>query len=195
MKETIKIYEKVKKEPVKESKDDDQKHEINQLRQQLSEKEKLCEELRNSVQQKENKVTEFENKNSMLQENIFSKEDEIKILKFKQKQTEHLEFLNKDLSERLDKSQFLYKKLLEKEETFQQKISDLEFELYSKTIDVKSMSDTINRLNEKIQNLQGSGSTEAESSMSLTSQSSEGDSLSFNHSVVNELFMDIVNSI
>ena len=69
------------------------------------------------------------------------------------------------------------------------------FDLYSKTIEVKSMSDTINRLNEKIKDLQGINPMEEGNSMNMSYHSSESDSLSFNHSVVNELFLDIINNI
>ena len=196
MNETIKNYERVKKEHVKEDSNlVGQRDEMNKMKSLLSDKEKLCQELTSSVKQNEIKMTELENKNSVLQENLANKDDEIKILKFKLKQTEHMEFLNTDLKERLDKNQCLYKKLLEKEEKFQQNMSDLEFDLYSKTIEVKSMSDTINRLNEKIKDLQSNNSMEEVNSMNMSYHSSESDSLSFNHSVVNELFLDIINNI
>ena len=73
-----------------------------------------------------------------------------------------------------------------------QKISDLEVDLYSKRIEVQSMSDTIKRLNEKLQDVHNKKTEVSEESFTVTSDEK---CVSFNESVINDLFSDIVENI
>ena len=71
----------------------------------------------------------------------------------------------------------------EKQEEQEQRISELEQDLYTKRIEVQSMSDTIQRLNQKLKDLQKNDCVVSDKN------------ISFNESVINELFSDVVDNV
>jgi len=101
--------------------------------------------------------------------------DEIKLLKFKLKQYTLLEIQKIDLQEKLDTKQMMCLNMTAKNEEAHEKISELEFELNVKTVEIKSMGETIKRLNSRIEEMQSNNT--------------------FNQSVVDEIFADIVDTI
>ena len=101
--------------------------------------------------------------------------DETKMLKSKLKRYTLLEIQMNDLQEKMDTKQLMCNNMAAKNEEAEEKISELKFELNVKTVEIKSMSDTIKRLNSKIEEMNSNND--------------------FNQSVVDEIFADIVENI
>ena len=194
----------------------DRTEEVEQLVSTIAEKDRLIEDLRgcNVKQQTDDQqpssydLTDLREKVSALETDVSLKADELHVLKFKLRQHENSWRVTRDLEERLESSKQQVAVLQEKNDVSSQKIADLELDVFSKSAEIRSLSDIVTRLNTKLKesnqsnhamDLSGcakdeSVATEVDHPLDISSRGSEGSSLSFNHSVVEELFSDILNT-
>ena len=191
---------------------EDRAKEVEHLVSTIAEKEQLIEDLRgcNAKQQTDDQqpsssdLTALREKVSALETDVSLKDDELHVLKFKLRQHENGWRVTRDLEEKLESSKQQVTVLQQKNDESSQKIADLELDVFSKSAEIKSLSDIVTRLNTKLKesnhamDLSGCSkeevvATEVDHPLDI-SRGSEGSSLSFNHSVVEELFSDILNT-
>ena len=190
---------------------EDRAKEVEHLVSTIAEKEQLIEDLRgcNAKQQTDEQpsssdLTALREKVSALETDVSLKDDELHLLKFKLRQHENGWRVTRDLEEKLESSKQQVTVLQQKNDESSQKIADLELDVFSKSAEIKSLSDIVTRLNTKLKesnhamDLSGCSkedvvATEVDHPQDI-SRGSEGSSLSFNHSVVEELFSDILNT-
>ena len=190
----------------------DRTEEVEQLVSTIAEKDRLIEDLRgcNAKQQTDDQqpsssdLTALREKVSALETDVSLKDDELHMLKFKLRQHENGWQVTRDLEEKLESSKQQVLVLQQKNDESSQKIADLELDVFSKSAEIKSLSDIVTRLNTKLKesnhamDLSGCSkeevvATEVDHPQDI-SRGSEGSSLSFNHSVVEELFSDILST-
>ena len=190
---------------------EDRAKEVEHLVSTIAEKEQLIEDLRgcNDKQQTDEQpsssdLTALREKVSALETDVSLKDDELHLLKFKLRQHENGWRVTRDLEDKLESSKQQVTVLQQKNDESSQKIADLELDVFSKSAEIKSLSDIVTRLNTKLKesnhamDLSGCSkeevvATEVDHPLDI-SRGSEGSSLSFNHSVVEELFSDILNT-
>ena len=191
---------------------EDRAKEVEHLVSTIAEKEQLIEDLRgcNAKQQTDDQqpsssdLTALREKVSALETDVSLKDDELHLLKFKLRQHENGWRVTRDLEEKLESSKQQVTVLQQKNDESSRKIADLELDVFSKSAEIKSLSDIVTRLNTKLKesnhamDLSGCSkeevvATEVDHPQDI-SRGSEGSSLSFNHSVVEELFSDILNT-
>ena len=136
---------------------------------------------------------------TQLQNELKNKEDDYKIMRFKVKQAEQNEKMRLESEGTSNKLSLEVAKLRQTVEAESQKRADLELDVFSKSVEIKSMAQTISTLNEKLQQLKKgkceNPSTSKEISNLSSSVPSVRDEISFNQSVVQELFTDIMREI
>ena len=191
---------------------EDRAKEVEHLVSTIAEKDRLIEDLRgcNAKQQTDDQqpsssdLSALREKVSALETDVSLKDDELHVLKFKLRQHENGWQVTRDLEEKLESSKQQVLVLQQKNDESSRKIADLELDVFSKSAEIKSLSDIVTRLNTKLKesnhamDLSGCSkeevvATEVDHPQDI-SRGSEGSSLSFNHSVVEELFSDILNT-
>ena len=90
---------------------------------------------------------------TQLQNELKQKDDDFKIMRFKVRQAEQNEKMRIELEETGKKLGIEVEKLRQSVEIETQKRADLELDVFSKSVEIKSMAQTISTLNEKLQNL------------------------------------------
>ena len=136
---------------------------------------------------------------TQLQNELKNKEDDYKIMRFKVKQAEQNEKMRLESEGTSNKLSLEVAKLRQTVEAESQKRADLELDVFSKSVEIKSMAQTISTLNEKLQQLKKEKCENPRTSKEISNLSSSvpsvRDEISFNQSVVQELFTDIMREI
>ena len=136
---------------------------------------------------------------TQLQNELKSKEDDYKIMRFKVKQAEQNEKMRLESEGTSNKLGLEVVELRQTVEVESQKRADLELDVFSKSVEIKSMAQTISTLNEKLQQLKKEKCENPSLSKEICNLSSSvpsvRDEISFNQSVVQELFTDIMREI
>merc|ERR1712218_682802 len=87
---------------------------------------------------------------SILETDVSLKDDELHVVKFKLRQHENGWRVIRDLEEKLESSKQQVTVLQQKNDESSQKIADLELDVFSKSAEIKSLSDIVTRLNTKL---------------------------------------------
>merc|ERR1712150_414877 len=136
---------------------------------------------------------------TQLQNELKNKDDDFKIMRFKVRQAEQNEAMRIESEGANKKLSLEVVKLKQTAEIESQKRADLELDVFSKSVEIKSMAQTISTLNEKLQKLKrenGENPSLSPEICNLSSGvSSVRDKISFNKSVVENLFTDILREI
>ena len=148
---------------------------------------------------KEEAEKKYEIHITQLKNELKNKDNELKIMRYKVTQAERNEYLRIESEEKYKKSNLELLNLKKSTESQNQKLADLELDVFSKSVEIKSMAQTIATLNEKLKTLQELIGENPKSSEEIGSISSNDPNvcgeISFNQSVVNGLFTDILNEI
>ena len=136
---------------------------IAQLQSDLKNKDDDLDKMKSKLLQKEQNEPEKDVKEeaekkfkvhiAQLQNELKCKDDDLKIMRFKVRQAEQNENMRIELEETSKKLSLEVKKLRQSLEIETQKRTDLELDVFSKSVEIKSMAQTISTLNEKLQNL------------------------------------------
>jgi len=101
-------------------------------------------------------ISECEEKIALLESDIGKKDDEVKILKYKERQASSNQVTVDETKKLLEENRKDTLALKDYERKLTRKVTSLEFDLYTKTAESETQALVISRLNEKIQSLQQS---------------------------------------
>ena len=162
------LKDNIKKRNLDQEKDPNEESEklkvqINQLQSELKNKDDDLEVMRSKLLHtekdeperdiKEEAEKKFKVHITQLQNELKQKDDDFKIMRFKVRQAEQNEKMRIELEETGKKLGIEVEKLRQSVEIETQKRADLELDVFSKSVEIKSMAQTISTLNEKLQNL------------------------------------------
>ena len=162
------LKDNIKKRNLDQEKDPNEESEklkvqINQLQSELKNKDDDLEVMRSKLLHtekdeperdiKEQAEKKFKVHITQLQNELKQKDDDFKIMRFKVRQAEQNEKIRIELEETGKKLGIEVEKLRQSVEIETQKRADLELDVFSKSVEIKSMAQTISTLNEKLQNL------------------------------------------
>merc|ERR1712096_520238 len=127
---------------------------VKEIKEKLELEESSLETHNYEIHQFEDKIEKLEVRITELLKDLGKKDDDLKILKYKERQAVDYEVKIDETKKMLEDNRKETLALKEYERKLTRKITDLEFDLYTKTAESETQSLVILRLNEKIQSLQ-----------------------------------------
>jgi len=127
---------------------------VKEIKEKLELEESSLETHNYEIHQFEDKIEKLEVRITELLKDLGKKDDDLKILKYKERQAVDYEVKIDETKKMLEDNRKETLALKEYERKLTRKITDLEFDLYTKTAESETQSLVISRLNDKIQSLQ-----------------------------------------